>query len=100
MSTVVDVSDGDGTSANAGSGANGDVESADAAETDTDDDGESESGGVEEFTGVVVQTGDPVMLDNGEKAVTVVTSVNVQLGEEVTVRGQMKDDRLEADEVF
>jgi replication factor A1 len=66
----------------------------------SDDADESAAGEETEFTGTVVQTGDPVMLDDGEKAVTVVTSANVQLGEEITVRGRMKDDRLEADEVF
>jgi replication factor A1 len=89
----------DGTSANAGSGANGDVESADTAETDADDDGESESGGVEEFTGVVVQTGDPVMLDDGESTRIVETSATVELGQEVTVRGKRDGERIVAEEV-
>lgn len=68
----------------------------DDAVLDADDDTTTDR----EFTGTVVQTGDPVMLDNGEEAVTVVTSADVRLGEEVTVRGRMRDDRLEADEVF
>ncbi|MFC6836895.1 single-stranded DNA binding protein [Halomarina ordinaria] len=53
-----------------------------------------------EFTGTVVQTGDPVMLDDGSETVTVVTDEDVRLGQEVTVRGRLVDGRLEADEVF
>jgi replication factor A1 len=53
-----------------------------------------------EFTGTVVQTGDPVVLDDGEKTMSVETSEKVQLGEEVTVRGTRTDDRLDAKDVF
>jgi replication factor A1 len=78
--------------------ANGDSPASSGSDDENETDGDA--GETTEFTGTVVQTGDPVMLDNGEEAVTVVTSANVQLGEEITVRGRMKDDRLEADEVF
>jgi len=60
---------------------------------------ESEDGPVE-FTGTVVQTGDPVMLDDGSETMTVVTDATVRLGQEVTVRGRVVDDRLHADDVF
>ncbi|MFB6119480.1 single-stranded DNA binding protein [Halosegnis sp.] len=56
--------------------------------------------GLREFTGTVVQTGDPVMLDDGEEAVTVATSEDVKLGQEVTVRGEMRDGTLHAEELF
>ncbi|MFB6267010.1 MAG: single-stranded DNA binding protein [Halodesulfurarchaeum sp.] len=58
-----------------------------------------EDGEAIEFTGVVVQSGDPVILDDGEKTVTVETSADVELGQEVTVAGVLQDGRLEADEV-
>ncbi|MFC7019646.1 MULTISPECIES: single-stranded DNA binding protein [Haloarcula] len=53
-----------------------------------------------EFTGTVVQTGDPVVLDDGEQTMTVETSEHVQLGQQVTIRGQLRDDRLHAEDVF
>ena len=52
-----------------------------------------------EFTGVVVQAGDPVILDNGEETVSVDTDVDVELGQEVTVEGDLRDGRLTADDV-
>ena len=64
-------------------------------EADTDNEGDSV-----EFTGVVVQAGDPVMLDNGSETLSVVTDADVQLGEEVTVRGTQRGGRVEADEVL
>jgi replication factor A1 len=53
----------------------------------------------EEFTGTVVQTGDPVVLDDGTETMSVATDARLQLGEEVTVRGPVVDGRLDADEV-
>ncbi|WP_324665133.1 single-stranded DNA binding protein [Haloarcula sediminis] len=53
-----------------------------------------------EFTGTVVQTGDPVVLDDGEQTMSVETGERVQLGQEVTVRGVVEDGRLDADDVF
>lgn len=64
-----------------------------AAETETE--GESV-----EFTGVVVQAGDPVMLDDGTETVSVITDSDVQLGQEVTIRGTRRGGRVEADEVL
>ena len=53
-----------------------------------------------EFTGTVVQTGDPVKLDDGTETMSVETDAPVQLGEEVTARGPVVDDRLDAEELF
>ena len=53
-----------------------------------------------EFTGTVVQTGDPVILDDGQETMQVETDAALTLGQEVTARGSMRDDRLEADDVF
>ena len=53
-----------------------------------------------EFTGVVVQAGDPVILDDGETTMSVATDADVGLGEEVTARGVVRDGRLDADELF
>jgi len=53
-----------------------------------------------EFTGTVVQTGDPVVLDDGEETMSVETGERVQLGQELTVRGVLEDGRLDADDVF
>jgi replication factor A1 len=52
-----------------------------------------------EFTGTVVQTGDPVVLDDGTETMSVETEARLQLGEEVTVAGPMVDGRLDADEL-
>jgi len=53
-----------------------------------------------EFTGTVVQTGDPVVLDDGEQTMSVETSEAVTLGQQVTARGQIHDGRLDADDLF
>ncbi|WP_254546401.1 single-stranded DNA binding protein [Halomarina pelagica] len=101
-------SDGPGDSGGAGTepaaatatGAAGEAGAAtDAADAATDAPAETEDGPVE-FTGTVVQTGEPVMLDDGSETVTVVTDEDVRLGQEITVRGRLVDGRLEADEVF
>ncbi|MFW6434945.1 MAG: single-stranded DNA binding protein [Halovenus sp.] len=63
----------------------------------------SESGGqttATEFTGTVVQTGDPVVLDNGTETMKVETDSHLQLGEEVTARGRLDGERLDADEIL
>lgn len=64
-------------------------------EDDTSDDGEAV-----EFTGTVVQSGSPVVVDNGEETRSVKTAESVQLGEEVTVRGVERDGRIDADELL
>jgi len=55
---------------------------------------------VVEFTGTVVQTGEPVVLDDGEETMSVETTASLQLGQEVTARGRLRDGRLDADDVF
>ncbi|WP_338740106.1 single-stranded DNA binding protein [Haloplanus salilacus] len=52
-----------------------------------------------QFTGTVVQAGDPVVLDDGTETRSVETDANLRLGEEVTVRGPLRDGRIDADEV-
>ncbi len=87
---------------------------ADAATTDSDTDSDelaaSSDAGAEadgpadgeeiEFTGVVVQAGDPVVLDDGETTMSVETDADVGLGEELTARGIVRNGRLEANDVF
>lgn len=53
-----------------------------------------------EFTGTVVQTGDPVVLDDGTETMTVETDADLTLGQQVTVRGRREDDRFIANEVI
>ncbi|MFC7132629.1 MULTISPECIES: single-stranded DNA binding protein [Salinibaculum] len=53
-----------------------------------------------EFTGTVVQTGDPVVLDDGTETMAVETDAHVRLGEEITARGQVVDGRLDAEDVL
>ncbi|NLV08828.1 single-stranded DNA binding protein [Halomicrobium mukohataei] len=90
------------TSADGGSASAGLDDFADggtATATDESDD-ETTAGETIEFTGTVVQTGDPVVLDDGEETMSVETAERVQLGQEVTARGTLRDDRLDADDVF
>ncbi|WP_436346719.1 single-stranded DNA binding protein [Natronorubrum sp. FCH18a] len=98
LSAFAGGTDGDGDDA-----ANGD-ETADAGadeSSDTAADSDDPTDGEElEFTGVVVQAGDPVVLDDGETTMSVSTDVDVGLGEEVTARGVVRDGRLEANDVF
>ncbi len=77
------------------SGAGGDV----AGGVGGDGAGAAATGAVE-FTGTVVQTGDPVVLDDGTETMTVETDEPVQLGQELTVRGEVADGRLDAEDVF
>lgn len=67
---------------------------------DEDGDESNESSEQMEFTGTVVQAGNPVVLDDGEETVSVETDSDVSLGQEITVRGTLRDDRLDAEEVF
>ena len=53
-----------------------------------------------EFTGTVVQAGSPVVLDDGTETYSVETDASLRLGEEVTVRGRVRDGRIDADEVL
>jgi replication factor A1 len=85
---------GDG-GAGAGDGAVAGEGSADGSGDDGPADGEHV-----EFTGTVVQTGDPVVLDDGTETMTVETGETVTLGQEVTVRGDLRDGRVDAEDVF
>ncbi len=71
-----------------------------ADDTDTGTDAAPATGETVEFTGTVVQAGDPVVLDDGERTVSVETGAAVHLGEEVTVRGrEVETGTIDADEV-
>jgi replication factor A1 len=61
---------------------------------------ESADGETVQFTGTVVQAGDPVVLDDGTETRSVETEADLRLGEEVTVRGPIHDGRIDADEVY
>ena len=90
---------GDGADDAGGDGAaSSDDSSADAGAAKTD--GQRSAGGEDvEFTGVVVQAQDPVILDDGEETMSVDTDADVTLGQEVTVRGSLRDGRLQAEEL-
>ncbi|ELY50633.1 single-stranded DNA binding protein [Natronorubrum bangense] len=91
-------SDGsDGASETASGGTETDDEAATANPDGTDD---PTNGEELEFTGVVVQAGNPVVLDDGETTMSVETDADVGLGEELTARGVVRDGRLEANDVF
>ncbi|WP_276270547.1 single-stranded DNA binding protein [Haloarcula litorea] len=87
-----------------GGGSDGDAGGS-GGDTGTASDAGTAAGGAQtaeqvEFTGTVVQTGDPVVLDDGEQTMSVDTDQRVQLGQEVTVRGALDDGRVDADDVF
>ncbi len=75
-------------------------ESATTSGSDGTDSGSAQAAEQVEFTGTVVQTGDPVVLDDGEQTMSVETGERVKLGQEITVRGVVEDGRLDADDVF
>jgi len=62
--------------------------------------GVSATAEVVEFTGTVVQTGDPAILDDGEETMQVSTDETLMLGQEVTARGPVEGDTLDAEDVF
>lgn len=100
-----DGTDGDGNAGLSSFAEGGDGASTTADESAADDDDETgseepEPGEEIEFTGVVVQAGDPVVLDDGETTMSVATDASVGLGEEITARGVVRDGRLEASDVF
>jgi replication factor A1 len=83
----------------------GDSASLDSFADGTPADAGSEDGGTTgaervEFTGTVVQTGEPVVLDDGTETMSVETDARLRLGEEVTVRGELVGERLDADELL
>ncbi|WP_117592816.1 single-stranded DNA binding protein [Haloprofundus halophilus] len=61
---------------------------------------ENADGETVEFTGTVVQAGDPVILDDGTETRSVDTGAKLRLGETVTVRGTLSGDRIDVDEVL
>ncbi|AFO55961.1 MULTISPECIES: single-stranded DNA binding protein [unclassified Natrinema] len=91
--------DEDGSQMTDGTGRTDAAESADTASTDAGSD-DPDDGEELEFTGVVVQAGSPVVLDDGETTMSVATDADVGLGEEVTARGVVRDGHLEANDVF
>ena len=76
----------------------GGTASAGAEATTTDAD--PADGETVQFTGTVVQAGNPVVLDDGTETRSVETEADLRLGEEVTVRGPIHDGRIDADEVY
>ncbi|WP_372910216.1 single-stranded DNA binding protein [Salinigranum sp.] len=72
---------------------------ADAATAGSADDTTGERDEIE-FTGTVVQAGSPVVLDDGTETYSVDTDASLRLGEEVTVRGRVRDGRIDAEDVF
>ncbi|MFC6905107.1 single-stranded DNA binding protein [Halalkalicoccus tibetensis] len=84
----------DEASGSAGTNGSGPSGSGGSGSDDADANGE-----VVEFTGTVVQPGNPAKLDNSEETVTVLTSEELSLGEEVTVRGPMHEGRIDAEDV-
>ena len=94
-----DTSDGadTGSGSDLSSFADGGTGAATADGTESDD--EPADGDETEFTGTVVQTGDPVVLDDGQRTRSVDTEADLQLGEQVTVRGQLQDGQIDADEL-
>ena len=91
----------DGTGSESASSDEDDLESASSDEDDLEsEDDEPAEGETVEFTGVVVQAGSPVVLDDGEETMSVETDADVGLGEEVTARGVVREGRLEASDVF
>jgi len=87
-----DFADGEGPS-------NETADAEDGSEAAADGDGSESAGEEAEFTGVVVQAGSPVILDDGERTVSVETETDVELGQEVTVKGHLEEGRLDATEV-
>jgi replication factor A1 len=108
---VLDEKTGAGTAAPSAGGPAGGASSDDGASASAGlgaftGEGASEAGGASEaaelieFTGTVVQTGDPAILDDGQETMQVETDETLLLGQEVTARGPVEDDRLDADDVF
>lgn len=92
-STGLDSFGGDGSDG-------GDSDSGDAPETGASDGNSGDEGEYVEFTGTVVQAGDPIILDDGEETMSVESSADVTLGQEVTARGNLRDGTLDAEDVF
>ncbi|ELZ87638.1 replication factor A [Haloferax elongans ATCC BAA-1513] len=70
-----------------------------SSSSQSSDDTTASSDEVVEFTGTVVQAGNPVILDDGSETKTVETDADLGLGDEVTVSGPETDGRISADSV-
>jgi replication factor A1 len=102
-------SDGEGLAAFAGSDGAAADDASGTSDADVESDAGTSAGGepaddpaegdVVEFSGTVVQAGEPVVLDDGEETRSVETSADLRLGEEVTVRGPVRDGRIHAEEL-
>jgi replication factor A1 len=94
---------GEGLAAFASDGDADDAAASDPGRATSDGSGapdEPADGDHVEFTGTVVQAGNPVVLDDGRKTRSVATDADLRLGEEVTVRGPLRDGRIDAEDVF
>ena len=98
-----DASDTDGGASGA-TGLDSFADGSDGGNVETTDDGtettDAADGEYVEFTGTVVQAGDPIILDDGEETVSVESSADVTLGQKVTARGELRDGTLDAEDVF
>ncbi|NEU58837.1 single-stranded DNA binding protein [Halorussus sp. MSC15.2] len=96
--------DGDGASSGTGldafGGDDGGATDDGDADTASGADGSDADGEFVEFTGTVVQAGDPIILDDGEETVSVESGADVTLGQKVTARGELRDGTLDAEDVF
>ncbi|MFB6155738.1 MAG: replication factor A, partial [Haloferacaceae archaeon] len=92
--------DGGSTAADDGGGGDAAATGSEAGSATSDAGSDPADGEQVEFTGTVVQAGNPVVLDNGRKTRSVATDAELRLGEEVTVRGPLRDGRIDAEEVF
>ncbi|MFB6194002.1 MAG: OB-fold nucleic acid binding domain-containing protein, partial [Halobaculum sp.] len=102
-STTGDDSVGSGRGGSAtGTSASGGLtgESAETADESMASSESGESSGSVEFTGTVVQSGSPAVLDDGTETKRVETDETLRLGEEVTVRGPERDGTIDAEDVF
>ena len=59
--------------------------------TDSDDENSSDSATAIEFTGTVVQTGNPIVINNGKQTYSVESNKSVRLGQQVTAYGKIDD---------
>ncbi len=81
-------------------GGNGTDDSGASDDDRTVDDSDRDVGDTVEFVGVVVQAGDPVVLDDGDETLSVETDADLHLGEEVTVRGRLLEGgRMDAEDL-
>jgi len=94
-----DDADGESSASDGGDGTDAGGETASAGGGSVATQRSRENGERVEFTGTVVQAGDPVVLDDGEETLSVETNADVHLGQEVTVRGDLVDGRVDADDV-